>query len=40
MSNPVIGRPISIRWISDVPSKMEKIVDRAAVSAGRRLPKG
>jgi hypothetical protein len=26
-SSPVTVRPISIRWISDVPSKMVKIVD-------------
>jgi hypothetical protein len=32
----VIVRPISIRWISDVPSKMVKIVNYRAVSAGQR----
>ena len=26
-SSPVIVRPISIRWISDVPSKMVKILE-------------
>ena len=26
-SSPVTARPISIRWISDVPSKIVKIVD-------------
>jgi hypothetical protein len=33
----VTVRPISIRWISDVPSKMVKIVDYRAVSTGQRL---
>jgi len=35
-SSPVTARPISIRWISDVPSKIVKIVDYGAVSAGQR----
>jgi hypothetical protein len=35
-SSPVIVRPISIRWISLVPSKMVKILDYRAVSAGQR----
>jgi hypothetical protein len=35
-SSPVTARPMSIRWISDVPSKMVKIVDLGAVSAGQR----
>jgi hypothetical protein len=36
MSNPVTVLPISIRWISLVPSKIVKIVDYGAVSAGQR----
>jgi hypothetical protein len=32
----VIVRPISIRWISDVPSKMVKILAIRAVYAGQR----
>jgi hypothetical protein len=35
-SSPVIVRPISIRWISLVPSKIVKILDYGAVSAGQR----
>jgi len=34
----VTDRPISIRWISDVPSKMVKIVDYGAVSAPMGVP--
>jgi hypothetical protein len=34
-SSPVTVRPISIRWISLVPSKIVKIVDYGAVSAGQ-----
>lgn len=41
-SSPVTARPISIRWISEVHSKMVKIVDYGAVSAVQRpaLPCG
>jgi hypothetical protein len=41
-SSPVIVRPISIRWISDVPSKIVKILAIGAVYAGRRpaAPRG
>ena len=35
MSSPVMVLPISIRWISDVPSKMVTIMDYMAVSAGQ-----
>jgi hypothetical protein len=35
-SSRVAVRPISIRWISDVPSKIVKILAVAAVSAGKR----
>jgi hypothetical protein len=35
-SSPVTVRPISIRWISDVPSKIVKILAVGAVSAGQR----
>ena len=35
-SRPVIVRPISIRWMSDVPSKIVKILAIGAVSAGQR----
>jgi hypothetical protein len=35
-SSPVTARPISIRWISDVPSKIVKILAVRAVSAGQR----
>jgi hypothetical protein len=35
-SSPVIVRPISIRWISEVPSKMVKILALRAVTAGQR----
>jgi hypothetical protein len=35
-SSPVIVRPISIRWISDVPSKIVKIPAVGTVSAGQR----
>jgi hypothetical protein len=34
-SSPVTVRPISIRWISDVPSKIVKILAEGAVSAGQ-----
>jgi hypothetical protein len=39
---PVTARPISIRSTSDVPSKIVKIVDLGAVSAGQRTvaPRG
>ncbi len=30
-SSPVTARPISMRWISDVPSKMVKILELRAV---------
>jgi hypothetical protein len=33
-SSPVTVRPISIRWISDVPSKMVKIVDYPPLTIG------
>ena len=33
---PVTARPMIMRWISEVPSKMVKIVELAAVSAGQR----
>jgi hypothetical protein len=32
----VIERPMIIRWISLVPSKIVKIVDQGTVSAGQR----
>jgi len=35
--SPVTARPMIIRWISLVPSKIVKIVDWTAVSAGSRL---
>jgi hypothetical protein len=35
-SSPVTARPMIIRWISDVPSKIVKIVDYGPVSAGQR----
>jgi hypothetical protein len=35
-SNPVTARPMIIRWISLVPSKIAKIMDYLAVSAGQR----
>jgi hypothetical protein len=35
-SNPVTVRPISMRWISDVPSKIVKILAARAVYAGQR----
>jgi hypothetical protein len=35
-SSPVTARPMIIRWISDVPSKMVKILDYGAVSTGQR----
>jgi hypothetical protein len=34
-SSPVMALPMMRRWISDVPSKMVKVLDRAAVCAGR-----
>jgi hypothetical protein len=34
-SSPVTAFPIIRRWISDMPSKMVKLVDVRAVSAGR-----
>ncbi len=30
-----MARPMIMRWISEVPSKIVKIVERMAVSAGR-----
>jgi hypothetical protein len=35
-SNPVTARPMIIRWISDVPSKIVKILAIGAVYAGQR----
>jgi hypothetical protein len=35
-SSPVTALPMIMRWISDVPSKMVKLVEVRAVSAGRR----
>jgi hypothetical protein len=40
-SSPVTALPMIMRWISDVPSKIVKIVEVRAVSEGRsgvRLP--
>jgi hypothetical protein len=34
-SSPVTALPMIMRWISDVPSKIVKLVDVRAVSAGR-----
>jgi hypothetical protein len=34
--NPVVVRPMRRRWISDVPSKMVKILQATAVFAGQR----
>jgi hypothetical protein len=34
-SSPVTALPMIMRWISDVPSKMVKLVEARAVSAGR-----
>jgi len=34
-SSPVTALPMIIRWISDVPSKMVKLVEVRAASAGR-----
>ena len=34
-SNPVTALPMIMRWISDVPSKIVKLLDVRAVSAGR-----
>jgi hypothetical protein len=39
-SSPVTARPMIIRWISEVPSKMVKIVDYGAVSAGQWPARG
>jgi hypothetical protein len=36
ISSPVTARPTIIRWISDVPSKMVKILAARAFSAGQR----
>jgi hypothetical protein len=33
--SPVTALPMIMRWISDVPSKMLKLVEVRAVSAGR-----
>jgi hypothetical protein len=33
--SPVTALPMIMRWISDVPSKMVKLVEVRAVSAGR-----
>jgi hypothetical protein len=35
-SSPVTARPMIIRWISDVPSKIVKLVEVRAVSAGKQ----
>jgi hypothetical protein len=35
-SSPVTALPMIMRWISDVPSKVVKLVDVRAVSAGGR----
>jgi hypothetical protein len=35
-SSPVTALPMIMRWISDVPSKIVKLVEVKAVSAGRR----
>jgi hypothetical protein len=35
-SRPVTALPMIMRWISDVPSKIVKLVDVPPVSAGRR----
>jgi hypothetical protein len=35
-SSPVTAVPMIRRWISDVPSKIVKLVEVRAVSAGRR----
>jgi hypothetical protein len=34
-SSPVTALPMIMRWISDVPSKIVKLVEVLAVSAGR-----
>jgi hypothetical protein len=34
-SRPVTARPMIMRWISDVPSKIVKLVEVRAVTAGR-----
>jgi len=34
--SPVTVRPMTRRWISDVPSKMVKILQTTAVFAGQR----
>jgi hypothetical protein len=34
-SRPVTALPMIMRWISDVPSKIVKLVEVQAVSAGR-----
>jgi hypothetical protein len=34
-SRPVTALPMIMRWISDVPSKIVKLVEVRAVSAGR-----
>jgi hypothetical protein len=34
-SRPVTALPMIMRWISDVPSKMVKLMEVRAVSAGR-----
>jgi hypothetical protein len=36
-SSPVTALPMIMRWISDVPSKIVKLVEVGAVSAGRWL---
>jgi len=35
-SSPVTALPMIMRWISDVPSKIVKLLEVRAVSAGRR----
>jgi hypothetical protein len=37
-SSPVTALPMIMRWISDVPSKIVKLVEVRAVSAGRWAP--
>jgi hypothetical protein len=36
-SSPVTDQPMIIRWISDVPSKIVKILDYGTISAVQRL---
>jgi hypothetical protein len=39
-SSPVTDQPMIIRWISDVPSKIVKILDYGTISAGQRPVRG